>query len=132
MKIEFICEEPFCRYNGILMDEDAYLNLFGIEGEIDYFSNKVFMYKGILYSDLPLKESIKLLGTFHKDEEESFVGESRIKNSYVIPALILEELESIEPTKSFYIKYPKFNKKEYNKFMKCLDDYYKSLRFKPL
>ena len=138
-RIEFIEGEPYCRFDGVMMEPEVYTEVFGFDGELDMLDEDTYLVNGIVYTDKKLGDLIKLFGEVHGEAEEyddalssgrGFVAhymEERLNNTVVITLRHIEYLESIKPFNEFANDYPNANIKKYIEFMDCLDEYYKNL-----
>lgn len=138
-RIEFIEGEPYCRFDGVMVEPEVYMEIFGFDGELDMLDEDTYLVNGIVYTDKKLGDLIKLFGEVHGEVEEydeiltegrGFVAhymEERLNNTVVIPLHYIEYLESIKPFNEFANDYPNANIKKYIEFMDCLDGYYKIL-----
>ena len=138
-RIEFIEGEPYCRFDGVMMKPEVYMEVFGFDGELDMLDEDTYLVNGIVYTDKKLGDLIKLFGEVHGEVEEydevltegrgfaSYCAEAQLNNTVVIPLHYIEYLESIKPFNEFANDYPNANIKKYIEFMDCLDEYYKNL-----
>lgn len=135
-RIEFIKEEPHCRFDGILMSDEAYKELFGFEGELDILDNDTYQIDGIVYTDKRLGDLIKLFGEVHGEVEKydeilsqgrgftAHCAEERLNDTVVIPLRDIEHLKMVKPFNDFVKDYPNADVTKYIDFMNCLNKYY--------
>lgn len=140
-KIEFIEGEPFCRYNGVLMNKSGCIKIFGCSDEDLYCPDDDTVYiDNKIYSNKDFADLIKLAGTYNdvtpewdvvftKSYEPSGVSERRkIDNTYTIDAdsidLLFKGIREILPLNQFEKDYPSISLKKYFEFHDALDQYY--------
>lgn len=135
-RIEFIKEEPYCRFDGIMMSDEAFKELFGFEGELDILDNDTYQIDGVVYTNKKLGDLIKLFGEIHSEVEEydeilsqgrgfaAHCAEEKLNNTIVILLKDIEHLKMIKPFNDFVKDYPNANVKKYIEFMDCLNAYY--------
>lgn len=135
-RIEFIKEEPYCRFDGIMMSDEASKELFGFEGELDILDNDTYQINGVVYTNKKLSDLIKLFGEIHSEVEEydeilsqgrgfaAHCAEEKLNNTIVILLKDIEHLKMIKPFNDFVKDYPNANIKKYIEFMDCLNAYY--------
>ena len=135
-RIEFIKEEPYCRFDGIMMSDEASKELFGFEGELDILDNDTYQIDGVVYTNKKLGDLIKLFGEIHSEVEEydeilsqgrgfaAHCAEEKLNNTIVILLKDIEHLKMIKPFNDFVKDYPNANIKKYIEFMDCLNAYY--------
>ena len=135
-RIEFIKEEPYCRFDGIMMSDEASKELFGFECELDILDNDTYQIDGVVYTNKKLGDLIKLFGEIHSEVEEydeilsqgrgfaAHCAEEKLNNTIVILLKDIEHLKMIKPFNDFVKDYPNANIKKYIEFMDCLNAYY--------
>lgn len=135
-RIEFIKEEPYCRFDDIMMSDEASKELFGFEGELDILDNDTYQINGVVYTNKKLGDLIKLFGEIHSEVEEydeilsqgrgfaAHCAEEKLNNTVVISLRDIEYLKMIKPFNDFVKDYPDANVKKYIEFMDCLNAYY--------
>ena len=135
-RIEFIKEEPYCRFDDIMMSDEASKELFGFEGELDILDNDTYQINGVVYTNKKLGDLIKLFGEIHGEVEEydeilsqgrgfaAHCAEKKLNNTIVILLKDIEHLKMIKPFNDFVKDYPNANVKKYIEFMDCLNAYY--------
>ena len=141
-QIEFREGEPFCRYNGVLMDGSGCIKTFGChEEELCCLGNDTVIIDDKIYSDKDFADLIKLAGTYNNETPEwdviynqgyepSGVTERRkIDNTYTIDVSSIDSLfkgiREILPFEQFKKDYPSISLKKYFEFQDDLDKYYK-------
>ena len=139
-KIEFREGEPFCRYNGILMDDEGCIRTFGcLDGDLYCPDNDTIFIDDKIYSDKDFSDLIKLIGIYNEKTPEwdvsvnqgyepSGVTERRkIDDTYTINANDIDSLfkgiKKILPFKQFKKDYPLILLKKYLEFQNALDEY---------
>lgn len=143
--IEFIKNEPYCRWNGTLMTPEKCEELFGVEGELDICDEVIFDGE-TYYTDLSFGEFIEFLaktyGKIYGDAPEwdnvlnLYTGSGaltdqswreKVANHYLIPIGIVKGMKVLEYN-AFKKDYPNFNEKGYYAFYDELYDYCEKLR----
>lgn len=140
--IEFIENEDFCRWNGILMDDDKCQEIFGIHYGID-LHNDLIIVNGTIYSNLSLGNILRLLGQVKPKIEEydiiasnGFGFEAHLKdketeNSVILNLYLVDELENIKSLDDIFTDYPKLNLDLYKQFHNEISEYYdKIIKYK--
>ena len=69
-RIEFIEGEPYCRFDGVMIKPEVYMEIFGFDGELDMLDEDTYLVNGIVYTDKKLGDLIKLFGEVHGEVEE--------------------------------------------------------------
>ena len=140
-EIEFREGESFCRYNGILMDDEGCIKTFGcLDGDLYCPDNDTVYIDDKIYSDKDFAELIKLSGTYNDETPEwdviynqgyepSGVTERRkIDNTYTIDASSIDSLfkgiREILPFNQFKKDYPTISLKKYFEFQDALEQFY--------
>lgn len=118
--IEFKEDEPYCRMNGVLMSPENYMDLFGVEWQVEEnLDGTIIICGNTVYTDKPISEIVL------------FLGEVRDNGLTVsLPICDIELLDSIKPLKQFKEDYPNFNREKYDAFYDELDKYYEDMRNK--
>ena len=138
-RIKFIKGEPRCRFDDVMMSDEACKELYGFEGEFDILDDDTYQIDGVIYTNKKLGDLIKLLGEVHGEVEEydaissqdrgfaTHCAEERLNNTVVIPLRRIEYLEAVKPFNDFTKDYPYVNIKKYIEFIDCLNEYYENL-----
>lgn len=139
-RIEFVNNEPYCRFDGILMTPENCKNLYGYEGEINIYDDDTYEIDNTIYTDKKFSDLIKILGDVHNEIEEydeilsqgrgfaSHCAESKLNNTVVIPLTRINHIDKIKPFKMYKEDYPNLNIEKYIEFMDCLETYYKNIK----
>ena len=138
--IEFINGEPFCRWNGTLMNEKNHKKLFGVQYELDMFEDDIISFDGVYYTDLPFGKLVMSLAEKIVEKVEDYddvldkgygwsgwCEEKELEGKMIIPIDMIKDM-TVKPFQDFYKKYPKFNKEKYLEFYDELDEYYDNLK----
>ena len=140
--IEFIENEPWCRYNGELTTPEWCINHHGLDGEPEFYDNHIF-YNDTLYTDnSSFYNLLTIFGEYHKVKEYDYIAnkgygstQNMIEKSligdngaYIVCDPTCYKDTIIKPYNQFYIDYPNFNKEKYDEFMNALDNYYNEQR----
>ena len=139
-KIEFIEGEDFCRINGILLTDEYFLLLCGIDQQIDYYSENTILLGDALYTNSKTLGDILLsLGEYHEPIEkyDMVSSQGRGMNSHYAreslnDSIVISNFSNIrdielKTLEDFHKEYPKFNYEEYRKIINSLDFYYKNM-----
>ena len=138
-RIEFIEGEPYCRFDGILMDDAGSISVYGYDYEIDIIDDKTICMEGTIYTDKKFNELIKTLGKVTGKVEKydeitssgrgfaSYCALKDLENTVVISLHAIEYIEKVKPFCEFEKDYPNFNMDRYTELMSCLDDYYNKM-----
>lgn len=141
-KIEFIEGEPYCRYNGVLMNEEGCIKTFGYNEDLCMLDDVTVCIENKIYSEHDISEIIKLLSSYNNttpewdiiyngDPEPSSVTLRRkLDDTYVIRADDLEvfdKVRRISPLKRLKKDYPNISIKKYMDYKDALDNYYTQL-----
>lgn len=139
-KIEFIDGEEVCRLDSILLTDEYFNELCGIDTQIDYYSKNVILICDILYTNSKtIGEILLALGEYYEPIEkydmisskgygmQSHYARERLNDSIVISNFTdIKDIE-IKSINDFHLEYPDFNYEEYTKIMNSLDYYYKHM-----
>lgn len=146
--IEFIEGEPFCRYNGVLTDEEGYRKLFG--DYFDYepvFEDNIIEAGDVVYTDMNQGEFLKfVMETFaeHRGKEPEYdeiLSQGRgfgrhcereaVECSYILHERTVDGYANctFKPYAAFKEDHPNFDIDKYNQFMDELDEYYEAMRY---
>lgn len=136
-RIEFRKGEQYCRFDGILMDEDGCEKVFGYPEELRFLTDKTILIDSKLYTNDDLATIVKSLGEFHEETEDSgimpeyYIGMSLYDNCYIIPTNRLEMLAGVKqifPFEQFATDYSEISLERFNEFYKCLNEFYDSVK----
>ena len=148
-KIEFLEGEDWCRVQGILLDEQEWLERTGIPREFEVYTDdgKKIVFDGKIYTDsFCIGDIIPLICSFEEgtgEEYDIISNAGRGETSHYLQekyagrngAFILksENFNSIKdmvivPLSEFKKDFPLFNKEEYFKIVNSLDEYYNNFK----
>ena len=139
--IEFIKGEKFCRWNGVLMSPEKCIEVFGVDGEIQEITNKLWIYDDVIYSDFKISKILIKLGYVFQASSKAdpilthgYVNyqreqlEEELDGKLIIDKNYIDILDNIKSFSEFYKDYPNFNKEKYDTFYKELDVYLENYR----
>ena len=115
--IEFIENEEYCRWNGVLMSPENHKKLIGIEEELRVCGPGLIGHDGIYYTDLDLGQMLSKIGIVEKED------------GWRNPSRVIVRSDSvfdwrIKPYDDFMKDYPDFKKDVYIEFYDELDKFY--------
>jgi len=144
--ITFVDEEPFCRIDNVLLDEELWLKRTGIPGEFDSYSDDergVIVFNDKIYTKtFEIGDIIPCIcffeeGTGSEYDKSSNAGRGEMSHylhekftgrdgSFILRKEHYDVFTNykIVPFDEFYKDFPLFNKEEYFKIMDSLDKYY--------
>lgn len=139
--IQSVEGELYLRYNGVLLTNSNFYNLFGTECDMEVYSEDFILWEdGILYTDLSFSEIVKSLAYASTDKVEeydevlsqgcgfsSYLSEKKYENSFIISKDAVNSIKKVLPLSEFKKNYPKVKIKELVQFYKELEDYYQNL-----
>lgn len=138
-RIEFRKGEKYCRFDGILLNEENCEKLYGFPGEVEIFDDNMIVIDDTVYTDKNFNEVIKMLGEVHEGAEEydeilsqgfgfsKYCKDKELENKIVISIESIEHIKKFKPYMKLYEDYPKFNLEKYNEVYNELDKYYQNL-----
>lgn len=138
-RIEFIDNEPFCRFDGTIMTPENHIKIFGEPGEVAIWDDRFCLTKDTIYSDNDFCDIVKYFGTSYGDapEYDYIFCEGRytheqylqehLQNSVLIPLQSIEGIKHIKPFDDLKKDYPNFKYEKYIEFQDCLNEFYNNL-----
>ena len=129
--IEFRDDENYCRYNGILMDRDGCLKVFGYPEELDMLDECTIKIDDKIYSNHDITELIKLLSEETVDktpDEENYYFNEKI---YVMDDFEINYFKGVRQIlyfEQFKSDYPNISVDEYLAMENAIQRYYDNER----
>lgn len=141
-KIEFIEDEPFCRYDGILCDAAGCKAIYGYEEAIPYINDESIIMDGTLYTDQDLATVIASVSKYQGESEEydeiinkwsglrRWIDGKKYDNTYTMSEASFDcfkGVRAIKPFAEFEKDYPDIDLEKYDEYEQALDEFYESL-----
>lgn len=138
-RIEFVDGEDFCRLDGILLDDNYWFELLGVDGEIEYSDSIIIKDNKIYTKNFNIGEILYMLGSYYPPIEkydtisskgygmQSHNDREKLNDSIVVSGFTSIKNMTIVSYDEFFKDYPNFNFEKYKEVIKLITEYYKTM-----